>query len=199
MYLVVQLGGHGSAHRQMSILWSEKLDGKYAQFRPNLTIMDVPVPSVEIDDSFKYLGKFFNFSTNDEPAKINLKTQLRELLDKTSSLDISPQMKLKILRLYIPSQISFDLRINNMSHTWIVQNLDSLVINAVNTWLDMPWNTCTKEVLELPRNSGGHDILLPSTMTMKLRLSLSQIQSATQREQGSQKNLPGNVFRRASH
>ena len=59
-----------------------------------------------------------------------------------------------------------------MPHTWIVQNLDSLVINAVNTWLDMPWNTFTKEVLELPRNSGGHDILLPSTMTMKLRLSL---------------------------
>ena len=85
---------------------ARKLDGKYAQFRPNLTIMDVPVPSVEIDDSFKYLGKIFNFSMNDEPAKINLKTRLRELLDKTSSLDISPQMKLKILRLYIPSQIS---------------------------------------------------------------------------------------------
>jgi len=70
--------------------------------------MDAPVPSVEIGGSFKYLGKVFSFNQNDEPAKLNLKTRLKELLDKTSSLEISPQMKLKVLRLYIPSQISFE-------------------------------------------------------------------------------------------
>ena len=144
------------------------------QFCPNLTIMDAPVQSVEIGGSFKYLGKVFSFNQNDEPAKFTLKTRLKELLDKTSSLEISPQMKLKVLRLYIPSQISFDLRLRiyNMSYTWIAQNLDALFINAVNDWLEMPRNTCTKEILELPRNTGGHDMCLPSTMSMKLRLSL---------------------------
>ena len=151
---------------------ARKLDGMYTQFCPNLTIMDAPVPSVEIGGSFKYLGKVFSFNQNDEPAKFTLKTRLKELLDKTSSLEISPQMKLKVLRLYIPSQISFGLRIYNMSYTWIGQNLDALCINAVNDWLEMPRNTCTKEILELPRNKGGHDMCLPSTMAMKLRLSL---------------------------
>ena len=59
-----------------------------------------------------------------------------------------------------------------MSHTWIVQHLDTQIINAVNDWLEMPRNTCTQEILELPRNSGSHGMSLPSTMAMKLRLSL---------------------------
>ena len=154
---------------------ARKLDGIYAQFCPNLTIMDTPVPSVEIGGSFKYLGKMFNFIQNDESTKVNLQTRLKSLLDKTSSLDISPQMKLKVLRLYIPSQISFDLRIYNLSYTWDCstsghsdhQCRQRLVRNAKEQW-----NTCTKEILEFPRNSGGHGMSLPSTMVMKLRLSL---------------------------
>ena len=54
-----------------------------------------------------------------------LQTKLRSLLDVTNSLQISVQTKLKILKEYITSQISFELKTYSFSKTWIEKELDS--------------------------------------------------------------------------
>ena len=43
--------------------------------------------------------------------------RLNSLLETTSELKIKPQQKMQILRIYIPSQMNFDLRIYGVPYT----------------------------------------------------------------------------------
>ena len=62
-------------------------------------------------------------------------------------------MKMNILRIFIPSQFNFDLRIYDFSYTWIEPNLDQLSVNAVHEWLELPNGTCTAEILAAPNET----------------------------------------------
>jgi len=87
-----------------------KRGGQYTQFRPGLFIADIPVPPIDNGGSFVYLGKTFDFTMNNESAKTELIDCLLALLLTTSNLQIRPQSKLKIFKMYIPSQINFVYR-----------------------------------------------------------------------------------------
>ena len=62
---------------------------------------------------------------------------------------------MKILNLFIPNQLKFELRMYDISYTWITQKLDILISNAVRDWLELPISTCVSKMLSLPRNQGG--------------------------------------------
>ena len=109
-----------------------KLNGIYKQYLPNLTIMNEPIPHVKIGSFFTYLWKKFDSNMDNAAIETDLISRLKTLLQKTSDLNVRPQMKSKIFKLYIPSQLSFDLRIYELSYTWIDQNLDSLITQAVS-------------------------------------------------------------------
>src|SRR6218665_2447550 len=98
--------------------------------------------------------------------------QLTSYLNTISHLNIKAQLKLKILRAYIPVQLNFDLRIYDFSYTWIEQNLDAAVVSAVNEWVELPNGTCTSEFLQLPLNKGGYGIPSLKSTAQKLRLNL---------------------------
>ena len=149
-----------------------KQDGKYIQYKPNFSIGDEYVPVVNIGESFTYLGKHFDFNMDNQKAKQQLKDKLTFLLRTTSGLDIKPQQKLEILKKFIPTQLSFELRIHDFSYTWIEQTLDSLIGNAVRDWMTFPISTCVKEIPALPKNQGGFDI--PSQKSVAQRLRLTQ-------------------------
>ena len=149
-----------------------KSNGIYQQYLPYLTIMNEQIPHVKIGSFFTYLGKKFDFNMDNAVIETDLISRLKTLLQKTSDLNVRPQMKLKILKLYIPSQLSFDLRIYDLSYTWIDQNLDSLITRAVSDWMSFSRDTCIKEMLELPKSMGGFEIPLLKSRTKKLRLSL---------------------------
>ena len=85
-----------------------------------------------MNESFKYLGKIFAAKMDNFEAKSLLKLKLEKLLKTTSDLNIKAQLKLKILKSYISSQINFDLRIYDFSYTWISKQLDGLINNHVS-------------------------------------------------------------------
>ena len=93
------------------------------------------------------------------------------LLKVISKLPIKAQLKLKILKLYIHSQISFELKIYNFGSTWIDQNLDSICTSHIREWLHLPVNSCIKEVQSLPKKKGGLDIPTLAMLSEKLVLS----------------------------
>ena len=70
------------------------------------------------------------------------------------------------------AQLNFDLRIYDLFYTWIEQNLDAMIVNAVNDWIELPNGTCTAEFLQLPTNQGGYGIPSMKTTAQKLRLGL---------------------------
>ena len=82
--------------------------------------------------------------------KEKLVSKLKEMLNTISDLKIKSQLKLKILKLYVPAQISFDLKIYDIPISWLTSNLDNLIVNSVNSWLALPVSACTRVILELP-------------------------------------------------
>ena len=92
------------------------------------------------------------------------------MLATTASLKIRPQLKLKILKVFIPSQISFDLKMYDISLTWFSQQLDSKIYNSVRTWLEFPVSTCVAEILALPTNQGGLGVQSLTSTAQLLRL-----------------------------
>ena len=149
-----------------------KQDGVYEQFQPNLTINDERIPQVGTNESFTYLGKHFDFEMKNESIKSALQSKLSDMLKITTDLEVGAQLKLKILKYYIPSQLSFILKIYDIPYTWISNNLDAMILKQVSIWLELPVNSCVEEILELSTQKGGHGIPLLKTLAEQLRLSL---------------------------
>ena len=110
-----------------------KQDGVYEQFPPNLSINTETIPQVESNRHFTYLGKQFDFDMKNESVKLNLHSKLNDLLEKTTDMNVCPQLKLKFLQYYIPSQLLFTLKIYDIPYTWISNSPDSLILKSVAT------------------------------------------------------------------
>ncbi len=149
-----------------------KQNGRFEQYKPKLSIDNETIPQIEIGDHFVYLGKIFDFALNNVIAKENIKNKLRDLLKTTDNLKICSQQKLKILRIFVPSHMKYDLRSYDISLTWIAENLDTMIVNAVREWLSLPINTCVSEVMSLPFSKGGYNIKSLRFSAEKMRINL---------------------------
>jgi hypothetical protein len=85
-----------------------KRDGQYTQIQPGLYIDGYTIPPRELGGFFTYLGKSFNFCMDNEVTKAQPIKSVSHMMDVTDTLLVRKQTKLKILKLVIPSQISFD-------------------------------------------------------------------------------------------
>ena len=132
-----------------------KVNGTYGQFEPALYINNGKMPSVALGESFKYLGKLYDFNFKNELAKTLIIKKLTDYLFVTSKLKIKVQLKIKVLKQYIYSQLRFELKIYNFGATWINENLDSVITKHVRDWLQMPISSCVKEMMTLPANKLG--------------------------------------------
>ena len=95
------------------------------------------------------------------------------MMDVTDTLLVRTQTKLKIVKLFIPSQISFDYKLYDISLTWINQQLDAIVVRHVRNWLQLPISSCVAELMTLPRNQGGYGIAFLRDTAERLRLGQS--------------------------
>ena len=148
-----------------------KNNGAFSQIEPGLYIDTEKIPSTAIGENFTYLGKIYDFENRNNAAKIKVTDKLNVLLEITSNLKITAQLKLKILKSYIYSQLSFDLKINEFGTTWVEQNLDSICIRHISKWLDMPISSCISEMSVLPKHMTGLDLPTLSMVYEKFSLS----------------------------
>ena len=160
-----------------------KRDRAYTQFEPLLLINSQPVPVVSVNESFTYLGKIFDFEMKDCEARMALCKKLSQLLEITSSLKIRAQLRLKILKLYIHSQITHELKLYSFGEIWIIQNLDSMCAMHIRGWLGMPISSCIKEFASLPKYRGGLGIPTIADLYKKLLLvKRSKLKNSSQQE-----------------
>ena len=68
-------------------------------------------------------------------------------------------------------QLCFELRIYGYSYTWIEQTLGSLNGNVVRDWMTFPISNRVKEILALPKNQGGFDIVSQKSVAHRHRLT----------------------------
>ena len=96
----------------------KKVGSSSRQYKPKLYINNELIPTIEINESFKYLGRHFDYSMSNQEHKDNLCDTVDELLKDIDSLPLHP--------------------IADISMTWIKQTLDNKVNDYIRRWLEMP-------------------------------------------------------------
>ena len=101
------------------------------QFLPKLIINNSLLPNVERNNSFKYLGRFFDYSMNNSDHMSALISTINDLMTKIDCLPCHPKSKLLPYHRFSPSKLSWHLTIADLIKTWAIDNLDSIVIGYV--------------------------------------------------------------------
>ena len=136
----------------MSLFRNEKVGSSSSQHKPKLYINNELIPAIEINESFKYLGRHFDYSMSNEEHKDNLCDTVDELL---KDIDSHPRNKLLIYHRYLLSKISWDITIADIRMTWIKQTLDNKVSDYIRRrWLEMPVSG-TLHVISLSKQKCG--------------------------------------------
>ena len=140
----------------------KKVSSKSAQVQPKLFINKEMVPCVKHEDSFRYLGRHFDFHMSNQVHKIELSNLVTSMLNIIDSLPLHPNSKLLLYNRYLLSKISWHFTGCDLSKTWIIQHLDNTVSHCIRKWLDLPISSTLSNIL-LPHEKFGLDIILPST------------------------------------
>ena len=88
-----------------------------------------------------------DFDMKYESVKSNLHSKLSDM--HTEKIN-RPATEIRKLKFFIPSQLSFILKIYDIPYTWN-NSPESLIWKSVTTWLDLSISFCNKEILELSR------------------------------------------------
>ena len=147
-----------------------KVKNVFSQILPVLFVSGQKITVISLGDHFKYLGKIFDFEAKKSKAKGMLVDKLNSLLKITCAINCKVQIKLKILKSYIHSQILFELKTYSFPVTWVEQNLDNICFNFVRTWTEQPICSCVKESASLPKNEGGLNIPTIKSLSEKMLL-----------------------------
>ena len=110
---------------------------KSVQYLPKLLINGVLIPCVEMSESFRYLGRFFDFNMSNHQHMSELSSLVQDLMNDIDIKPLHPKHKLLYSR-YVLSKLSWHFTIANISKTWITEHLDSLVNGYIRKWLDIP-------------------------------------------------------------
>ena len=111
--------------------------------------------------SFKYLGRYFNFYMDNSDHMSILLDTIKDLMLKIDCILCHPKNKLLLYHRFVPSKLSWHLTIVDLSRTWVVENLDSVVSRFVRQWLELPIYS-TFSSLTLSTSRYGINLILPS-------------------------------------
>ena len=97
----------------------KKLYTKSVQYLPKLLINGVLVPCVKMGDSFRYLGRYFDFTMSNH-----------DLMSNIDMKPMHPKNKLLLYSRYVLSKLSWHFTVADISKTWIIEN-----IRFYSTWI----------------------------------------------------------------
>ena len=93
------------------------------QTHSKLCVNNEQIPALKNNESFKYLGRYFNFEMDSEEHKKELLDITNKILNKVDTLLLHPKHKLDIYLKYYTGKISWHLTIADIPNTWIKQHL----------------------------------------------------------------------------
>ena len=140
----------------------KKASTSSVQYLPKLILNHDVIPTISKGESFKYLGRYFNFSMDNHSHMSEVLDLLSSLMNKIDLLHCHPKNKLLLYHRFVLSKVSWNFTIANLGKTWVVENLDNLVSSYVRRWLDLPISA-TLSTLALPKAKYGINFVLPST------------------------------------
>ena len=134
---------------------------KSVQYLPKLLINNKLIPTTEIGESFRYLGKYFDFGTSDKKHKEELITLLEDIMADIDLKPLHPKNKILLYSRYLLSKLSWHFTVASLSKTWVTENIDSVVNKYIRKWLEIPVSGTLSNVY-LAHNKFGLNIYPPS-------------------------------------
>ncbi|CAB4019443.1 Hypothetical predicted protein, partial [Paramuricea clavata] len=154
-----------------------KHNGKKATpFKPYLKVNNQMIPQVEINESFQYLGKQFNYKMDTVVIEQELEYDLLEYLEKINRLPLHPRNKILIITKYVYSKLRWRLSIYRLSQTWVEQHLDNKIISYIKRWLHFH-KGANMTHLKLASSKLGVGLQLASDVYRYCKLSIRKILS----------------------
>ena len=136
----------------------KKLLTKSVQYLPKLFIDHHHIPTIGIGESFKYLGRFFDFDMTDNMHKSELMSVVEELMSDIDKTPLHPRNKLLLYNRYVLSKLSWNLTVANLTKTWVIESIDSVINQYIRKWLEIPVSGTLSNIF-LTNNKFGLNIL----------------------------------------
>ena len=149
----------------------KKFSSRSLQYQPKLFINNESIPPVSNGNSFKYLGRHFDFEMTNQEHKSDLLSSLSNMLKQIDSQPLHAKNKLLLYHNFVLSKISWNLTVADLSKTWVVENLDSLVSKYIRQWLDLPISATLSSII-LSKNQFGLSLTLPSSKFLQCQTVL---------------------------
>jgi len=149
------------------------LNRKFQQILPTINLIGKgTIPAVPLGGHFKYLGKIFDFQAMNAVPREEFQAKLQKMLNVISSLSVRSQTKLKILSMYVPSQLNFELKIYNFTDAFLSGVVDRLCTSHIREWLEFPQSSCVTEWVSSPTEFCGLGI--PTFAQRAARMQLTR-------------------------
>ena len=148
-----------------------KVNSTSAQIYPKLYANQQMLPIVQHNESFKYLGRYFNYAMDNSDHKHELLSETERLLEKIDLLPLHPRFKLELYGKYLLPKISWHLTIADINITWVKQTLDMICHNKFRSWLEIPANR-TLDILLQAKSKFGLNIIDISTKHTQCQIIL---------------------------
>ena len=112
-------------------------------------------------ESFRYLERYFDFNMSNNQHMSELSSLVQDLMCDIDEKPLHPKIKLLLYSRYVLSKLSWHSTVADISKTWIIANLDSIVNGYVRKWLEIPISGTLSNVF-LERYKFGLNICPPS-------------------------------------
>ena len=116
---------------------------------------------METCESFRYLGRYFDFNMSNNQHMSELSSLVQDLMCDIDEKPLNPKNKLLLYSHSVLSKLSSHFTVADISKTWIIANIDSIVNGYIRKWLDIPISGTLSNVF-LERNKFGLNICPPS-------------------------------------
>ena len=147
--------------RKCKIFAMRKCGTRSVQFNRYLRVNNEQIPTVKQDEEFIYLGKTFSMNMKTLNIENELKKDLRDYIENIHRLPLHPKHKINIVVRYVYSKLRWRLTTYDISHTWVKQNLDSIVTEYLKRWLNLHQGANARHLF-LPTSKFGICLSLPT-------------------------------------
>ena len=168
----------------MCKIWNKKHSTRSIQFQPKLVIDGDLIPAVKTGDSFRYLGRYFDFNM----PNATYESEWYEILTEVLPSSLKLIFFLCIRKANLPSIIGiFSLNSPSTSplplllKTWLCEHLHNVIAQYIFKLLDLRISAILSNII-LPQTNYGLDIQLPSTKFIQCQTFLRNAIKNSQNE-----------------
>ena len=115
--------------------------------------------------------RYFNFSMDTSKRMSILLETTNDMMTKIDQFPCHPKYKLSLYHLFILSKIAWHLTIADLSKTWVVENLDTVVAKFVRHWLELSISATLSQLI-ISKSNYDLSLILPSTKFIRCQTTI---------------------------